>query len=357
MLETADENQCISLLIVENEDIVARSLEKILISMGYCISGIVKSGEDALTLLESHSPDLIIMDIHLDGEMDGIQTSFEVNRQYRVPVVYLTADIEDETLKRVKKTSMFGYIIKPFTKESLRLGIEIAINRHKIEQKLEEQNQDLDAFTYSVSHDLKAPVRNISRYADLLLNDFSEISDAEKKAYIQRIIVSSNLMDEMIQGFLVLSRAGSTSLAYDKVCLSDISKQILDNLSESSPRRSVEIRIQPEVYATGDRNMLSIAMENLLNNAWKYTGKESHPKIEFGTLNDNITYYVKDNGVGFDMEKSGDVFKPFKRVTNDSSIPGIGIGLATVKRIISRYGGRIWFESKPGEGSVFYFQL
>ncbi|UUX93128.1 sensor histidine kinase [Methanoplanus endosymbiosus] len=346
----------ISLLLVEDEDVVALPLEKTLQSMGYVITGRVKSGEDALKHLEDSYPDLIMMDIHLEGEMDGIEAAEEIISRYEIPVIYITADSDHDTLERVKRTAPFGYILKPFSPESLNLGIDIAIYRHRMEKELEEKNRELDAFTYSVSHDLRAPVRNISRYAELLLEDSGKRE--EKEDYIKRILFSTGKMDEMIDGFLTLSRVGRSELNPERISLDEISEGIVKNLKESNPDRNVRVSVEPGITYFGDKKLISIALENMINNAWKYTGKVADPEIDIGTVNhEGRILYIKDNGDGFSPEKSEDIFRPFKRLHSESDYPGTGIGLASTKKIIDRHGGKIWAESEPKKGTTIYMAL
>jgi signal transduction histidine kinase len=346
----------ISLLLVEDEDVVALPLGKTLQSMGYIITGRVKSGEDAIKHLENSHPDLIMMDIHLDGEMDGMEAAEEIISRYEIPVIYITADSDRDTLERVKRTAPFGYILKPFSPESLNLGIDIAIYRHRMEKELEEKNRELDAFTYSVSHDLRAPVRNISRYAELLLED-SKMSE-ENAEYVKRILFAAGKMDGMIDGFLKLSRLGRSELKPERISIDEISNEIVSNLKESEPGRNVRVSVEPGIINFADKKLISIALENMISNAWKYTGKVKNPEIEIGTVNrEGRILYIKDNGAGFSPEKSEDIFIPFRRMHSESEFPGTGIGLASARKIIDRHGGRIWAESEPEKGTTFYMAL
>lgn len=226
-------------------------------------------------------------------------------------------------------------------------------------KELETVNKELHAFTYAVSHDLKSPLSSIYGLAALLLkSDESQISDKDK--YMLNLIMqSSDKLGQLINRLLTLSKISKAELNYQKVDLSQIAKEVLENYSYSPYQGQPDIEVEDELLAYGDETLLHSVVQNLLTNALKYSSKQRRPKIRMGvkTAKDKNIFYIQDNGVGFDPVKVGDLFKPFRRLHQNSEFSGTGIGLSTVKRIIERHGGDVWAESEPGKGATFYFFL
>ncbi len=220
-------------------------------------------------------------------------------------------------------------------------------------------NKELEAFSYSVSHDLRAPLRRINGFAQALLEDYGEKLDSDGKDFIRRVVNSTQDMANLVGDLLTLSRASRGDLHRGKVQLSQMAEVITSELMEAEPDRPVEFYISKGIVANGDERLLRALMTNLLSNAWKYTGKEAHPKIEFGTIEHNgkTAYFVRDNGAGFSMDYVEKLFAPFQRLHTSDEFEGTGIGLATVQRIVNRHEGRIWAEATVGEGATFYFTL
>jgi PAS domain S-box-containing protein len=225
--------------------------------------------------------------------------------------------------------------------------------------ELEVSNKELEAFSYSVSHDLRAPLRSMEGFSSALLEDYGDKLGPQGKQYLIYVQESSDLMGRIIDDLLRLSRVTRSEMTYEKVNLSEMAEKILSELQKTEPDRKVTLDISPDVMAYGDRNLLRLALENLIGNAWKFSGKTDSPRIEVGTVEHNgkQAYFVRDNGVGFDMAYANKLFKPFQRLHKASEFPGTGIGLATIQRIIRRHGGEVWAESKLGEGTTFYFTL
>ena len=225
--------------------------------------------------------------------------------------------------------------------------------------QLEATNKELEAFAYSVSHDLRAPLRSIDGFSMALLEDYANKLDDQGKDCLQRVRAASQLMGELIDDMLSLSRVSRAEIHWKKVDLSGLAQKIAQELQDSEPKRRVKFIIAPDLLVYGDGPLLRAALENLLSNAWKFTGKRDRPKIEFGARKENglQVYFVKDNGVGFDMSYVSKIFEPFQRLHSKNEFPGTGIGLATVRRIIDRHGGRVWAEGKVGDGATFYFTL
>ncbi len=220
-------------------------------------------------------------------------------------------------------------------------------------------NKELEAFSYSVSHDLRAPLRAIDGFSLALLEDYLNKLDDEGKHYLQRIRNGATEMAQLIEDLLNLSRITRRELIRGTVDISKIVKSISDKLIESESGRKVTFSITDNIRVEGDNQLLKIALENLLNNAWKFTGKKKNAKIEFGVWEKEgkTVYYIKDNGVGFDMKYADKLFSPFQRLHKKEDYPGTGIGLATVKRIISKHSGSIWAESELGKGATFFFTV
>ncbi|MBI2860562.1 MAG: DUF1638 domain-containing protein [Chloroflexi bacterium] len=236
-------------------------------------------------------------------------------------------------------------------------GLNEELNHHAAE--LEASNRELETFAYSVSHDLRAPLRSMEGYSSMLLEDYGDRLDEEAKKYLGYIKESSDLMGQLIDDLLKLSQVTRSDMSYEMVDMSELAKKIVAELEKTEPERKVEVTIAAGLTVCGDFNLLRVALENLLGNAWKFTGKTASPRIEVGSADRNgkQCYFVRDNGVGFNMAYADKLFKPFQRLHKASEFSGTGIGLATVQRIIRRHGGEVWAESKAGGGAVFYFTL
>lgn len=225
--------------------------------------------------------------------------------------------------------------------------------------ELEVANRELEAFSYSVSHDLRTPLRGISGYAQILQNEYADRLDETAHGYLVNILQASQHMSELIYDLLRLARVTRSDLHIRTVDLSRLAENALANLHQRDPQRQVETAIQPDLSVQGDPSLLRILLENLLDNAWKFTCKQPQARIEFGACNEDgqMIYYVKDNGAGFDMRYADKLFGTFERLHQAEEFEGTGIGLATARRIVRRHGGHIWAHSEVGKGAEFYFKL
>ena len=225
--------------------------------------------------------------------------------------------------------------------------------------QLEAANRELDAFSHSAAHDMRAPLRAIVGYSGMLLEGESTRLSPEGVRYLEEITASAQQMNDLIEDLLELSRISRCDLLRQTVDLSGLARDIVAELERAEPERHVETAIDSDVVVQGDEALLRIALGNLLNNAWKFTSKTERARIEFGTKQDAMTRtcIVRDNGAGFDMAYADKLFRPFQRLHSQSEFPGTGVGLATVERIIRRHGGRIWAESEVGRETSFYFTL
>jgi signal transduction histidine kinase len=223
--------------------------------------------------------------------------------------------------------------------------------------ELEVVNRDLESFAHTISHDLRGPLGSILGFAEALRDAYGGELNAEGKEYVNWIVESGRQMRSLIDGLLNLSRLSRAELRRAPVDLTAIARGIATSLEKSTPDRAVEFRIAENVVADGDEMLLRAVLENLISNAWKFTGKQSHATIEFGVQPDNgqHTYYVRDNGAGFDPTQAAKMFRPFQRLHSTKEFEGTGIGLATVQRILQRHGGKAWAEGEPGHGATVYF--
>jgi PAS domain S-box-containing protein len=225
--------------------------------------------------------------------------------------------------------------------------------------QLESANRELEAFSYSVSHDLRAPLRSIDGFSHALLEDYDKLLPPEGHQFLERIRSSAQRMAELIDDMLNLSRVTRMSMKSVPVDLSKLAQDIAAELQRNHPEHSVRLTIAKNLKADGDLNLLQIVLENLINNAWKFTSRQEQAEIEFGSKVENkeTIYFVRDNGAGFDMAYADKLFGAFQRLHTMTEFPGTGIGLATVQRIIHRHGGRVWAEGAVGEGATFFFTL
>jgi len=233
---------------------------------------------------------------------------------------------------------------------------EVKLAQHAAE--LETSNKELEAFCYSVSHDLRAPLRSMDGYSQLLLEDYKDKLDEQGKRYIANIQESSAEMSQLIDDLLKLSRITRADMNRENIDISDLVSRIFKKLMKNKLDRTVAINITPGLQTYGDNNLLTVMLENLIDNAIKYTAGADNAQISFGVLrNETPVYYLRDNGAGFDMKYVDKLFKPFQRLHDEKQFPGNGIGLAIVQRVISRHGGKVWAEGEVGKGAAFYFTL
>ncbi|MGE5489776.1 MAG: sensor histidine kinase, partial [Actinomycetota bacterium] len=226
--------------------------------------------------------------------------------------------------------------------------------------QLEALNKELEAFSYSVSHDLRAPLRAIRAFSRMLADGCGDQLGDDERQYLTRILEAGERMSHLIEDLLSLSLANRGEMNRGDVDMSEMARTVAQELRAGQSERQVEFIIEGGVHANGDPRLLRVMLENLLGNAWKYTGKQPAARIEFGTsrlADGGITYFVRDNGAGFDMQYADRLFKAFQRLHGASDFPGTGIGLATTQRIVHRHGGKIWAEGAPEHGATFYFTL
>jgi len=228
-----------------------------------------------------------------------------------------------------------------------------------VNRELEDANEELEAFNYSVSHDLRRPLTNINGFSQLILELYGRQLEAQCRDFVRCIYDETRNMDRLIGTLLNFSRISRCAMKPETVDLSTMARQITETLKIGEPERKVSFHLTEGITARGDAGLLHIVLDNLVGNAWKYSSKQEDARIEFGVTDRSgtVAYFVRDNGAGFDMEFAQQLFTPFQRLHHSEDFEGHGIGLATVKRIIDRHGGRIWAEGTPGAGATFYFTL
>jgi PAS domain S-box-containing protein len=296
-----------------------------------------------------------------NGKWEGDFVAFNRNigREFPVSMVLLSHKAPGG------ETEFFSTIARDITLRKLAEEKIIQTNS-ELEQYVDERtaelaaaNKELEAFAYSVSHDLRAPLRSINGFSQLLLEDYAEKIDAEGKDYLQRVRAASQRMGQLIDDLLNLSRVTRSKLVRTTIDLSALARKVATELQQGDPDRKVEFVIQDGMAAKGDERLLQVVLENLLGNAWKYTSRHASARIEFGQADaaDKNAYCVRDDGAGFDMEYAGKLFAPFQRLHSTEEFPGNGIGLAIVHRIIHRHGGTVWAEGAVERGAMFYFSL
>ena len=349
-----------------------------------------RSGLEALKWLLTNDAAVILLDVAMP-EMDGFETAAlirERERSRHTPIIFLTAAAQYQTeAVRGYALGAVDYLLKPvvpeFVRSKVSVFVELAKQRSLLAQQadllreqeqaarrlaemraalvrdLEFKNRELESFSYAISHDLRAPIRRIESFAKALGETQASVLDQRGGKYLGRIHESATHMLQLIDDVLHLSRVTIAELRCRDLDLSAMSQAILDRLRQDEPDRQVEVRVRAGLNVTADPALLRVALENLLSNAWKFTSRTAAPVIEIGLAPgpDQPTYFVRDNGAGFEMAQSDKLFRPFQRLHLASEYPGTGIGLATVRRIIHRHGGSIWAQSMPGHGACFYFTL
>ncbi len=383
------EDDRVNVLLVDDQPANLLALEAMLQGLGQNLIK-AESGREALKWLLTHEFAVILLDVKMP-EMDGFETATlirERDKSRHTPIIFLTAAEKSETQTvRGYAIGAVDYLVKPVVPEFVRSKVsvfvelakktellrrqarllqdseqearELAAARADLVRDLEHKNRELESFSYAVSHDLRAPLRRIESFARALTESQAGKLDANGIRFLDRIREASQQMLQLIDDVLHLSRLSRAELRDQELDLSAIVGMILDRFVEAEPERSVEVKIRPGVIAIGDAQLIRIALHNLLENAWKFTSKQPEARIEFGVTNiaGEPTFFVRDNGAGFDMSYVERLFGPFQRLHLTSEFPGTGIGLATVQRIIHRHGGRVWAEGTVGQGATFHFTI
>ncbi len=324
-----------------------------------------RSGNEALKALLHHEFAVMLLDVQMSG-MDG----YEVARLARgntatrdVPIIFVTAmhQTEENALKGYGAGAV-DFLFKPFNPEILRSKVRVFLELYEGKRALAEALEankatmaELDAFNYSVSHDLRAPLRPLDGFSVALLEDYGDKIDATGKDYLLRIRAAAHRMSQLIDDLLQLSRMTRTEMIRGEVDLAQLATETIEELRANEPQRQVELVCLTNAKVHGDAQLLRIALENLLRNAWKFTSKTPNARIELGKKGD--AFFVRDNGAGFDMAHASRLFQPFQRMHSTAQFEGTGIGLAIVQRIIRRHGGSIWVEAGVDQGATFFFRV
>ena len=332
----------------------------------------------AIERLASGKVDVILLDLGLP-DSQGFDTFIKVHNSVpQIPIVILSGLTDEALAAKTVRDGAQDYLVKGHTDSNLlgrsllyaierkQAEVELQKYRDHLEELVEQRtteltavNKELESFSYSVSHDLRAPLRGIDGFSQALLEDYPDKLDEQGKEYLQRVRSATQRMGELIDDMLNLSRVTRSEMRCETVDLSTLARTITAELQKTQPGRQVEFVITEGLNVNGDARLLRVALENLLGNAWKFTGKQPKARIEFGVTRheEKPVYYVRDDGVGFDMTYVDKLFAPFQRLHSAEEFPGTGIGLATVQRIILRHGGKVWAEGAVGKGATFYFTL
>jgi DNA-binding response OmpR family regulator len=382
------------ILAVDNSPTYLHLLAEALSGEGYDVI-LARSGEEALEMLAVQPVDCILLDLLMPG-IGGHETCRRIKEApglRDIPLIMLTALEERQAMLEGLGAGADDYISKSSDLETLRARLRAQLRRRQFEEEnrhirnqllraeveasearaarelselraqlveeLEQKNRELESFSYTVSHDLRAPLRAIDGFTTALAEDYADRFDERAQRYLQRVRAASRRMSELIDDLLKLSRVGRAAIHPETIDLTALVQHVSDGLIKSSPERDVRFIIQPNVKAEADVRMMRVALENLIGNAWKFTSRTPHAVIEFAAHDgaSGPIYVIADNGAGFDMASAATLFAPFQRLHSDEDYPGSGIGLATVRRIVERHGGQIWAEGEPGKGARFLWTL
>jgi len=363
----------VRILVVDDEPYQIELLRGMLKGHGYSVTGFV-SADQAVAAVREGGFDLLMTDLHMPkiSGSDLLRTALKMDPH--LIVIVMTGFGSIDTAVETMKEGAFDYILKPLKAKGLLavLSRALTMRRLRLEKEalqaglekrtieLEATTRELEAFSYSVSHDLRNPLAVVEGNASMIMAHARKANEPRLLAMAELIHAGAERMNSLIRDLLQLAHSSSEPINRSTVDLGELAQAASGELQKGDPTRSVEWTIAKGVPADGDPGLLRVVFDNLLSNAWKYTGKVEHARIEFGADREAIPhqFFVRDNGAGFDTgEAGGRLFRAFQRFHPDQDFPGTGIGLATVQRIIHRHGGRIWAEAAPGRGATFRFVL
>jgi two-component system NtrC family sensor kinase len=382
------------ILAVDDSITYLHELAELLRREGYDVV-LAHSGEEAIEMLSVQSVDCILLDLLMPG-LGGKATCRHIKESpvvRDIPLIMLTALEDRASMIDCLSMGADDFISKSSEFEVLKVRVRAQMRRKQFEDEhrrireqllqtellatqeraarelaearaahvdeLEKKNRELEAFSYAVSHDLRAPLRGIDGFTRALAEDCGEAIDKLGRDHLGRVLASVKRMDELIDDLLELSRVGRADLTRDWINLSEIANAIVGDLRQREPGRRVTFVVEERLTAYADRRLVRVVLENLLGNAWKFTARAEGARIELGveTRDDVTTYFVCDNGAGFEMTLADKLFRPFQRLHSEADFAGTGIGLATVARVIERHGGRIWAEGATGRGATVFFTV
>jgi DNA-binding response OmpR family regulator len=382
------------ILAIGSDDSLLTALANLVRGEGYDVVP-ARSAEEALELLSFQSTDCILLQLSARNP-DGLQICQRIKSASNVrdvPLILMAMDDNEQTLIEALAAGADDYVLASGDTEVLaarirtqlrrrqlqeehrrqretvlrgeirateaRAAAELALTKAAMFEELERKNKELETFSYSVSHDLRAPLRTVDGFTKILIESVAEHLDDDGRHYAERITSGVARMTEMIDDLLELSRVGRAPLQRCEVDLALLAGTILDDLAAGDTERQVTVVIASELTAHADPRLIRNVFENLLANAWKFTAKTASARIEVGSeqRDGSTAYFIRDNGDGFDMTRAGRLFSPFQRLHSQSEFPGTGIGLATVHRIIDRHAGQVWAKAAVGQGATFWFTL
>ena len=361
-------DRAINILIVEDELLIAKNLSHKLQKLGYQIADIVSSGADAIQRAGELKPDLILMDIVIKGDLDGIETAAIINQVFDIPIIYTTAYADDETLERAENTGSYGYLIKPFKERELHATIKIALSKHQEAVRMQNiiavaaaKSESRSRFISMAYHDLNTPLTTIQLSAEMLEDSKLPETPGTTNKNVDRIKKAVSNMSELLEEILMLSKAeaGKLSLDLEQVKVTDICTSILEELQPIvTDKHLVTFHTQADpLYAKLDGKLLHHLLTNLLSNAIKYSPNGGNVILELSCENQQIIFSVRDEGIGLTAEYQGKLFQQFERGANVGKIKGSGLGLCIVKHIVDLHGGTISVESAIDKGTAFIVAL
>lgn len=361
--------------IIEDEVIIAKDLEFMLENARYEISGVFTNAEEAITQFQIIRPDIVLIDVTLKGKLDGIEAGKYIQDSFSIPLIYLTANSDEMTLSKIKRSGPDGYFVKPYEEEHLKAAIDSTLRNHRnsidntnrqcssstasnLSHDSIYRNPDAEQFIYAASHDLQEPLRMIASYVQLLQKRYKGKLDPEADDFINFAVDGVNRMKRMIDGLLTYSRLTSRSSQKELTNLDRVVYQIVEKIRNEFNHQNQVITWSelPELMANTEQ--MSLLFANLIHNSVKFN-KSDAPRVEI-TCRKNDGYWhfaVKDNGIGIEDQYSDKIFNIFQKLHGQREYDGTGIGLAICRKISELHDGRIWFESKPGEGTTFFFTI
>ena len=369
----------VNILVVDDDSTKRFALKTILAPLGENVVE-ASSGADGLRQLLRQEFAVILLDVRMPM-MDGFETAALIRQRPRselTPIIFVTALDQAETdMGKGYDLGAVDFVFAPVVPAILRAKVAVFAELYRAQQELrryrsqlevlvEERttaltaiNRELEAFSYSVSNDLRAPMLAFDGLSQALLDDYGNKLDKKAKDYLQRMRRASQRMSSVFEGLQSLFRLTSGEIHRDPLDITALTQEVVSEIRSENPDRKVNVEIADGIRASGDKRLVRILLAALLNNAWKFTNTQTAPRIEVGaeTVDGEARVYVRDNGVGFDMIYVHRLFGAFQRLHSQSDFEGAGIGLATARRVINRHGGRIWAEGAVGEGATFYFVL